>query len=574
MRVTHADLDLALDFESEQVTGRVRLTFDRRDGDAPLVLDTQGLVLEAVRGTDGSARRYTLGAEHDGLGGPLTIELASGDHDVTVDYHTAPGAEALQWLAPEQTAGGRSPFLFSQGESILTRTWLPMQDTPAVRVTYTARVRCPEPLTVVMSAMRDGRDESGAFLFHLDRPIPCYLIAIACGELVSRDLSPRAAVWAEPATIDAAAWEFADTEAMIRCAEELYGPYLWGRYDLLILPPAFPFGGMENPLLTFVTPTVIAGDRSLVALIAHELAHSWSGNLVTNATWSDFWLNEGFTVYFEKRIMERLYGAERARMEIELDILSLEQSIARFEPWRTVLRPDLTGRHPEESFSNVPYEKGALFLRRIEEVFGREAFDAFLRAWFDEHRFQSVTTEDFVAFLEQRLFSRDRKRAAAIDLHAWIEEPGLPADAPRPHSATLALVDREFDRLLAGADAGSLDTRDWVPQQWLRLLERVRPEATSERLADLDQAWNLTRSGNAEILSLWLVLAVKAGYHPADARLEEFLLGVGRRKLLQPIYEELVKTEPDKLRALAIYQRARPHYHALTRGTIDKILGV
>jgi aminopeptidase N len=556
------------------VAGRVRLSLDRKDSRAPLVLDAQGLSIDGVSGEDGSARSFQLGAEHDGLGGPLTIELGEQDRAVAIDYHTAPGAEALQWLAPEQTAGGRRPFLFSQGESVLTRTWIPMQDTPAVRITYSARVRCPEPLTVVMSALRDGRDATGAFLFHLDRPIPCYLIALGCGELVSRELSPRAAVWAEPATIDAAAWEFADTEAMIHCAEELYGPYLWGRYDLLILPPAFPFGGMENPLLTFVTPTVIAGDRSLVSLVAHELAHSWSGNLVTNATWSDFWLNEGFTVYFEKRIMERLYGAERARMEILLDIKSLEESIAKFEPWKTVLHPDLARRHPEDAFSNVPYEKGALFLRRLEEIFGREGFDAFLRSWFDEHRFESVTTADFVAFLEERLLAKDPARARQIDLHAWIDEPGLPADAPRPHSDGLALVDREFERFAKGTSAAELDTRGWVPQQWLRLLDRVRPEASSTRLSDLDQAWNLTQSGNAEILSSWLVLAVRAEYHAADARLEEFLLGVGRRKLLQPIYEELAKSAAGKARALEIYERARPRYHALTRGTIDKILGV
>jgi hypothetical protein len=341
----------------------------------------------------------------------------------------------------------------------------------------------------------------------------------------------------------------------------------------LILPPAFPYGGMENPLLTFVTPTVIVGDRSLVALIAHELAHSWSGNLVSNATWSDFWLNEGFTVYFEKRIMERLYGVARARMEMVLDRKDLEQSLARFEPWKTVLRPDITSRHPDDSFSNVPYQKGALFLRRIEEVFGREAFDEFLRAWFDQHRFRSVTTDDFVSFLKARLFARDPVAARALDLRAWIEEPGLPADAPRAVSDAFVRIDHEFERFQAGAAASSLETQDWVPQQWLYFLERLRAAPTRSAMVALDEAFALTRSRNGEILCAWLVSAVKAGHDAADQRMEEFLLGVGRRKLLQPIYEELVKTPAGRARARANYERARPLNHAVTRGTLDKLLG-
>jgi len=366
VRVTHVALDLELDFEESRVSGSARLALERSDPEAPLVLDVRDLAIEEVVGSDGGAREFGLGPRQAGLGAPLAIELEPDDRHVTVVYRTGPGAAALQWLSPAQTAAGRHPFLFTQGQAVLTRTWIPLQDSPGVRVTYEANIRAPEPLVVVMSAEQKGRAPDGTWRFVLDKPIPPYLIALACGDITSREISQRCAVWAEPVVIDAAWAEFADTEAMIASAEDLYGPYLWGRYDMIVLPPAFPYGGMENPMLTFLTPTVIAGDRSLVSLVAHELAHSWSGNLVTNATWRDFWLNEGFTTYFEERIMEQVYGRERAEMEALLSYEGLRREIAELEPWATVLHVDLEGRHPDEGFSGVPYAKGALFLRRLE----------------------------------------------------------------------------------------------------------------------------------------------------------------------------------------------------------------
>jgi leukotriene-A4 hydrolase len=573
VRVTHVALDLELDLEERRATGAVELDFERADPEAPLVLDSMALEIQGVSGSDGEPREWELGPSDASLGSPLTVRLRPDDRRVRIAYRTTEGAQAMQWLAPEQTAGGRRPFLFTQGQSILTRSWIPLQDTPGVRVTYEAKIRASEGLTPVMSAEQLGLGTDGAWRFAMKLPIPSYLIALACGELEFRAISERCGVWAEPSVVAGAAREFEDTEKMVRAAESLFGPYRWGRYDVIILPPAFPFGGMENPRLTFATPTVLAGDKSLVALVAHELAHSWSGNLVTNATWSDFWLNEGFTVYLEQRIMERIYGSERARMEKSLALQELEQEMKELQPRDQVLHVDLRGRHPDEGFSGIPYEKGALFLRRLEEVFGRKTFDSFLARYFDAHAFQSITTAEFEAYLRRGLFADHPDLAAQVDVRRWLYEPGLPADAPRPRSAELERVDAQVARWTAGEPAEALDTSGWVTQQWLRFLNGLPDTLDPARMAELDRAFQFTASGNSEILAQWLELSIRHGYRAADERLEGFLMNVGRRKFLKPLYTELAKSEDGKRRALEIYARARPRYHSVSTGTIDKILG-
>jgi aminopeptidase N len=571
VRVTHASLELELDFERHEARGQVRLDLERVDPSAPLLLDAQALAIESVSGGDGGAREFRLAPPDAAFGSALAVQLAPADRSVTLRYRTTAGAEALQWLAPEQTHDKRAPFLFTQGQSILTRTWIPLQDSPSVRITYDAAIRCPEGLRPVMSAEQLGRGPDGAWRFRMPQPIPSYLIALGCGDLAFLPISERCGIWAEPGQVEAARREFEDTEKMVQAAEKLFGPYRWGRYDLLILPPSFPFGGMENPRLTFATPTVLAGDKSLVSLVAHELAHSWSGNLVTNATWRDFWLNEGFTVYFESRIMEQVYGAERARMERQLAIAELERGMQELEPWQQVLHIQLAGHHPDDGFSDVPYTKGALFLARLEELVGRARFDAFLRKWFDEHAFQSVTTEDFRAFLLRELPRVES--TPGFDLDAWLEAPGLPADAPRPQTESLARVGREIDAWKQAHDAAALATEGWVTQQWQHFLEGIAAGIDAAQMQALDARFGFTRTGNCEILDIWLRLSIQCGYQQADARLEEFLMDVGRRKYLEPLYKELRKTPAGLERAKAIYAKARPRYHAVSSGTIDEVLG-
>ena len=589
-RVTHVALDLAVDFHAKVLKGSATLTFERPPGapaDAPLVLDTKGLVIEGVTRPDlrgggaaqgvGQPVPFEPGKNDPILGAPLSITLPADATSVRIAYHTTADSTALQWLTTRDSNGRLSPFLFTQSQAIHARSWIPLQDSPAVRVTYEATIRVPELWTPVMSAEHD--DPPGivhrqtVYRFRMSHPIPPYLIALAVGDLSRQELGPRTGVVAGPGVIKAAAQEFADTETMVKAAEARYGPYRWGRYNLLILPPSFPFGGMENPMLTFATPTVIAGDKSLVSLVAHELAHSWSGNLVTNATWSDFWLNEGFTTYIERRIIEDLYGTRRAAMERVLGMRELRDELKSLPPRDQVLHVDLAGRDPDEGMTRIPYEKGALFLTTLEQAFGRARFDAFLRAYFDHFAFQSITTKDFRAYLRAHLFTQDEAAAQHIDLDAWIEQPGLPEGYPEPDASAFAPVDAAASDWSAGRrTAAQLDATAWSTQEWLRFLQSLPATLDAGKMAELDGSFHLTDRGNAEVACQWLTLAVRHGYKAADARLDSFLTTIGRRKFLMPLYTELLTTPAGGVKARALFAKARPFYHPIAVESVEKLL--
>jgi aminopeptidase N len=539
-RVRHLDLDLRIDFDRKILAGSAQIRFDLLAG-GELILDTRGLAIHSIEG----ALAWELGEPDPILGAPLRIRVeqasGQGSQAVRVNYETSPGASGLQWLDPAQTAGKQHPYLFTQSQAIHARSWIPLQDSPGVRVTFHARVNVPAQLRAVMGAVeRDGA-------FRMEHPIPSYLISLAAGEIARRDIGPRSAVYAEPTLLDAAAYEFADTESMIQAVESLYGPYRWGRYDILVLPPSFPFGGMENPCLTFATPTILAGDRSLVSLVAHELAHSWSGNLVTNATWSDFWLNEGFTVYVERRILEKVYGMRRADMEAVLGRWELEKEFANLPESDRVLHIDLAGRDPDDGCTLVPYEKGALLLRTIEHAVGRGRFDRFLRAYFDRFAFQSITTAQFEEYLRTALPN-------PVTLADWIDRPGVPAGAAEPHSDA-------FEHLTWPA-------HEWSTHEWLHFLRAQ----TSPEMVRLDREFHLSESRNSEILHEWLMMSVRHGYAPGIAKIEPFLCSVGRRKFLKPLYSELMKSEQGRQLARDIYLKTRPGYHPIAQATIDTIV--
>lgn len=577
--VRHLDLEWDVAFGDRVLKGLVALRLaGPADGSRPLILDTRDLTIERVEssadGTGWSPTPFALGSPDKILGAALSVTLPPNTRHVRVAYRTSPGASALQWLEPSQTAGKKHPFLFTQSQAIHARSWIPLQDTPGVRVTYTARVRTPPALSAVMSARNDpAAKRSGEYVFEMPQPVPSYLIALAVGDLAFAPIGARSGVYAEPPVTKRAASEFADTERMMEAAERLFGPYRWERYDILVLPPSFPFGGMENPRLTFATPTILAGDRSLVSLVAHELAHSWSGNLVTNATWRDFWLNEGFTTYIERRIMEELYGRPRAEMEWSLGRQDLEKEIASVADDLEILHIDLSGRDPDDGFTDVPYEKGALFLRHLEEVFGRERFDPFIRGYFDRFAFQSITTEQFLAYLNAQLLARASELASRVALTEWIESPGVPASAPRASSEAFARVEAQARRWLAGEiSLQRIGAASWTTHEWLHFLRALPVPLPREKMAALDRAFGLNRFGNAEITFQWLTMAIASGYEPAYPRLEEFLTAMGRRKFVKPLFEDLVKTEAGRRRALAIYRKTRPLYHPITVATVDPIV--
>jgi len=581
-RVTHVALDLEADFAGKVLAGTATLDIQTAPGARELVLDAKGLDIRTVR-IGGKPARFTLGASDEIKGQPLVIDLPPGARQVTIGYSSKPDAAALQWLSPSQTAGKQHPYLFSQGQSILTRTWLPTQDSPGIRQTWEARITAPQALRAVMSAemLTPDGEAAGpgkkAWRFRMDKPVPPYLIAIAIGDIAFRPLGPRTGVYTEPSMLDAAANELVDLEKMVEAAETLYGPYRWGRYDLLVLPPSFPFGGMENPRLTFATPTIIAGDRSLVSLVAHELAHSWSGNLVTNATWADFWINEGFTTYFENRIMEALYGRMRADELQTLgwaDWMSDMAELGGPTAPDTRLVVDLSGRDPDDGSTDIPYEKGAAFLRMVEQQVGRAQLDAWLRSYFDRHAFQPMTTEGLVADMREHLIKGDAALEQRLMLDAWLYQPGVPSNAVEPHSTIFPTMDNMADKYGRNlVTASGIYTEGWNTQEWQRFLAALPRKMDRERLDELERQFHLNEAGNAEIKFLWLRLAIANRYDPAVPALEQFLVSQGRRKFVLPLFQDLW-AQGDWGRPIArrIYERARPGYHSVTVNSVDAVV--
>jgi aminopeptidase N len=577
-RVTHVALDLDADFSARRMAGTATLDIAAAPGAQEIILDSKGLEIQAVTDAGGAPLPHALGAGDAVHGQPLAIRIGDARR-VRIRYRSAPNAAALQWLTPNQTAGKRHPYLFSQGQAILNRTWIPTQDSPGIRQTWEARITAPEPLKVVMSGERltpEGEDAGAgrrAYRFRMTHPVAPYLIAIAAGDLAFRELGPRTGVWTEPVMLDAAARELADTERMVAAAEALYGPYRWGRYDLIVLPPSFPFGGMENPTLTFLTPTFIAGDRSLNGLVAHELAHSWSGNLVTNATWSDAWLNEGFTSYFENRIMEAMYGLARARQEAALSWADMQAAFTELGINAPGSRLHNPLGDPDGGTSGIVYDKGATFLRTLEHIVGRARLDAYLRSYFDRHAFQPMTSERFLADLRANLVRGDAALERRLLLDRWVFEAGLPDNAARPDPAAFAGVDRAARAFSIGGPARAAPYAGWTSAERLRFLNALPRQLSRERLAELDGAFGLSRSGNAETLFAWLQLALANRYDPALPAAERFLAAQGRRKFVAPLFETLLgEGEWGRPAAARIYARTRPYYHSVTTGRVDALM--
>ncbi|MGW8390054.1 M1 family metallopeptidase [Pseudoduganella sp. HUAS MS19] len=579
VRTTDLHLALKADFARKTLDGYAELSLNWIDKSArTLVLDTRQLRIARVqvKRPDGSwaPASFMLDRQDPKKGRALRIALQSQPEKVRIYYRTAPTANALQWMNPEQTLSGKRPFMFSQSQPIEARSWAPVQDTPAVRFTYSAHIDAPAGMRVVMSAEGDQHATGkGGWNFRMPQPVPAYLLAIAIGEIELRNLGPRTAVYAEPGRIDAAAYELADTEKMVNAAEALFGPYRWGRYDMLVLPPSFPIGGMENPRMTFLTPTMIAGDRSLNDLIAHELAHSWSGNLVTNASWKHWWLNEGFTTYVTTRIVESLYGKDVADMNLQVEQSEAIASLKDIPPAKQALLTKDPDTNPDTyTDEGLAYPKGAWLLHTLEQRAGREVFDPFLRGWFDQHAFQSATTDEFVNYLRKNLLAKHPAIMSEAELEEWLHGSGIPASAQYVNSTRLAALDAKREAWLKGELATSLlETQQWIALEWMHFLNGIDTRANAAQMKELDEAFKLRDTKNNEIGFRFLLASVHAGYGVREP-LHAFLMSVGRQKFVVPLYKALLNNPNEAAWAKGVYAKARSRYHPETQGSVDKLL--
>lgn len=570
--IKHLDLDIALDFSAKIISGKATYQIENNNA-KQIILDSKFLNITKAE-ADGKETTFSLSEFDKQLGQALTIDITKETKTITVHYETTDKTEALQWLSAQQTTDKTHPFLFTQGQAILTRTWIPIQDSPQIRITYNAKVQVPKQLMAVMSAENPTKKtEDGRYTFKMKQAISPYLIALAVGDIEYKAISDRTGVYAEKSMLDKVHYEFSDMEKMVVAAENLYGKYAWEQFDVIVLPPSFPFGGMENPRLTFATPTVIAGDKSLTSLIAHELAHSWSGNLVTNATWDDFWLNEGFTVYFEMRIMEALYGKDRANMLAHIAHQQLNDEIEGFKktPDETKLKHNLKGRNPDDGMTSIPYDKGYLFLRTIEELTGREKFDAFLKTYFETHAFSTMSTERFVVYLNENLLD---KYGLDFNTEEWIYTAGLPANKAIIQSDKLDKVEAVIQQIVASNKVDATLTKNWTTQEWVHFVKNLPNNITIGQLTLIDDAFDLTHSSNSYIAMVWYEKAATHNYHgnEVDKNIEDFLVTVGRRWYVSTIYKAFKNADKVK-EALAIYTKARPNYHSVTANTIDDLLG-
>jgi hypothetical protein len=418
-------------------------------------------------------------------------------------------------------------------------------------------------------------NDTGLYHFKMDQPIPSYLMSLVAGKFEFAPIGNRTGVYAESSMIEKSKYEFQEMEDMLEIAEGIYGKYQWDRYDLIVLPPSFPFGGMENPRITFATPTIITGDRSLTSLVAHELAHSWSGNLVTNATWNDFWLNEGFTVYFEHRIMEALKGSDYAEMLSSLSMQGLKEEVEFFmnegKADDTKLKLNLDGRNPDDGVTTIAYDKGYFFLKYLEQSVGKKIFDAFLNQYFKEYAFKSNNTEAFLIYLDERLFKKNGLKPMH-DINEWIYGIGLPKSLPNIHSARFENVDKALDSWGKDKNLDAFHTEQWSTHEWIYFIKKLPENLSEESIIKLDELYDFTNSGNAEILGVWFVHCARHLYRPSFKAMNNFLTETGRRKFLMPIYAELIKSVEGKSLALNIYKHAKPNYHFVASNSLDNLL--
>jgi leukotriene-A4 hydrolase len=571
-KIKHILFRIGVDFSTR--TLEIESTYQMREPvQGSLFLDTYKIDLKEAR-THGRELRWEFDEKNDILGERLHLKGLENDSTFTLTFRTSPEARALQWLNASQTAGGQFPFLFSQCQAIHARSVFPCQDTPSVRFTYSAEVEVPQGLVGAMAAEQIGIDEgtgmgSTVFRFRMPQPIPSYLFALAVGNLDFRELGPRTGIYAEPETIQAAAWEFAENEAKIIEAEKLLGPYLWGRYDLLVLPPSFPYGGMENPRLTFLTPTAILGTRGMLSLITHELAHAWTGNLITNATWQDFWLNEGWTTYAETRITEVLEGKDVTDLHLafnEKQLIAVMNQVGMDSPLTQLKLP--AERDADSFTTTIPYFKGCFFLQECEYAVGRDRFDAFIQKYMASFQFQSLSTEAFLDFLKAELPDVFEK----VDVHKWIYETGLPEERHRPKSHLYAAVENVLNDYERDIKPTRDQIQNWHRYQVLSFLQGLPPKIPIEDCKYFDEILELEKRKDVSLFSYFYVIAIASGYKEILPRVEQFVSKIGRMLYVLPVLRAMIGTDWSRGHIRPLFERVRDRHHQITVHAIDVLL--
>ncbi|TKY50594.1 Leukotriene A-4 hydrolase-like [Spatholobus suberectus] len=587
---THISLSLYLDFASSSIHASALFSLQTPHS-GPFSLDTRALTIHSVLDPQtNTALPFTLSDPDPIKGSHLSLSL-SNHASFLITYTTSPSSSALQWLLPPQTFNKSHPFVYTQCQAIHARAVFPCQDTPAVRVLYSARLNIPSELSAVMAARhverRPPKNDEAAGVpcgwcsqgrvveeFAMEQAVPPYLFAFAVGELGSREVGPRTRVYAEavPPVLDSAAKEFARTEDMIREGERLFGAYEWERFDLLVLPPSFPYGGMENPRMVFLTPTIIKGDATGAQVVAHELAHSWTGNLITNKSNEHFWLNEGFTTYAERRIVEAVQGEQRAALNIGIGWRVWNEDIERFKDNLefTKLKTNQEGIDPDDVYSRVPYEKGFHFLWRIERQVGRPAFDEFLKKYIATFKFKSIDTDTFIDFLRANIPGIENQ----IDLVLWTEGTGIPPDAYEPDSSVYKTIVSLANEFINGTMPRKDEVADWQGQEWELYLNSLPKSIEASQVITLDSRYKLSESKDYEVKVSFLQRAISCGCKTYYDEVEKSLKGVGRMKYLRPLYTALVKgsgKEDDKVFAKRLFSEARECYHPIAQGVVEAI---
>ncbi|KAJ3272315.1 Leukotriene A-4 hydrolase [Terramyces sp. JEL0728] len=584
---THTHLTWVADFGGKVFKGSAKHTFKASSNGDKVVLDTRFLIVKLAT-RDGNSLKFELAKDDEKFGTALTIStdyIAGQVFDIVIDYETTDKCTATQWLSPAQTVGKVHPYMFSQCQAIHARSLLPCQDTPSVKITYSSQITVPKPLTALMSAVRTSFDEStNTFHYKQATSIPSYLIAIAIGNLKGIKVGPRSTVWSEPEVVEAAAWEFEDTETFIKIGEDLLTPYCWGIYDLLVLPSSFPYGGMENPCLTFVTPTLLAGDRSLVDVVAHEIAHSWMGNLVTTQNWEHFWLNEGFTVFIERKIAGRLHGEPSRHFHSIIGYKHLQESVDHFEeikcPQYSCLCPRLQGEDPDDVFSSVPYEKGYSLLFYLERILGGPSvFEPYVKAHVEQFAHKSITTNDFKVFL-YKFFESKKHILNNVDWESWFHKPGMP------------IVDNNFDTSLA-KDCKDLakrwdEARDksvvFSPEEFSKFSSNQTVMFLEDLLAlkpfphkiieQMEATYHFSKTKNCEITFRWQMICLIANYTAIFPSVVSFITRVGRMKYVRPLYRQWIKADDGLEIAKETFTKNKSFYHPICSGMVSKDLGL